>query len=399
MSKPHNHGTHGFELAERGFRNKLKNVVTFNPTKPVPQAFNEVRRSVITSGLQGSSQNKVYNSIPTLNSVRSSVYRKKVKLIPKLPNKLRDLIINGEWRCTNDGRDYLLGSDGDDDKIVIFGTESFLRRLCTVEVIFMDGTFKSAPKLFLQIYTLNYCVQGIMVPMAYALLPNKTSATYNRIFNLIKEAAIRIDLIFNPKCFQIDFEIGMIMAIKELFGHQTKIKGCLFHFGQSVWRKVQNVGLYEEYKNNAEVTLTVRRICALALVPIDTIDDIKYDYKYLTKLVNYFVDTYLNYDLCHFHRKMWNHFETEGSRTINHLEGWHAALNRAVNRHRPNIYILINEIKNQQQNFQLDISSQSRGNPKPKLSLKFRKLEEQLKNVKENETLEITKESTWTTAV
>jgi len=80
---------------------------------------------------------------------------------------------------------------------------------------------------------------------------------------------------------------------------------------------------------------------------------------------------------------MWNHFETEGSRTINHLEGWHAALNRAVNRHRPNIYILINEIKNQQQNFELDISSQSRGNPKPKPSLKFRKLEEQLKNVKE----------------
>ncbi|EGY29180.1 MULE transposase [Candidatus Regiella insecticola 5.15] len=93
------------------------------------------------------------------------------------------------------------------------------------------------------------------------------------MFNLIKEAAIRIDLIFNPKCFQIDFEIGMIMAIKELFGHQTKIKGCLFHFGQSIWRKVQNVGLSEEYKNNAEVKLTVRRICALALVPIDTIDE------------------------------------------------------------------------------------------------------------------------------
>jgi len=80
---------------------------------------------------------------------------------------------------------------------------------------------------------------------------------------------------------------------------------------------------------------------------------------------------------------MWNHFETEGSRTINDLEGWHAALNPAVNRHRPNIYTLINEIKNQQQNFKLDISSQSRGNPKPKSSLKFRKLEEQLKNVKE----------------
>jgi len=60
---------------------------------------------------------------------------------------------------------FFLGSDGDDDKIVIFGTEGFLRILCTAEVIFMDGTFKSALKLFLQIYTLHCFVQGIMVPM------------------------------------------------------------------------------------------------------------------------------------------------------------------------------------------------------------------------------------------
>jgi len=63
------------------------------------------------------------------------------------------------------------------------------------------------------------------------------------------------------------------MAIKEIFGHQTKIKGCLFNLGQSIFHKVQNVGLSEEYKNNAEVKLTVRRICALALVPIDEIDE------------------------------------------------------------------------------------------------------------------------------
>lgn len=52
------------------------------------------------------------------------------------------------------------------------------------------------------------------------------------MFNLIKEAAVRIDLIFNRKCFQINFEIGMIMAIKELLGHQVKIKDCLYHFEQ-----------------------------------------------------------------------------------------------------------------------------------------------------------------------
>lgn len=56
-----------------------------------------------------------------------------------------------------------------------------------------------------------------------------------------------------------------------------------------------------------------------------------------------------------------------------------AVLNRAVNRHGPHICIsLINEIKNKQQSFELDISWQSRGNPKLKPSLKYRKLEDQL---------------------
>lgn len=99
--------------------------------------------------------------------------------------------------------------------------------------------------------------------------------------------------------------------------------------------------------------------------------------------MDYFVDTYLNYDICHFDRKMWNHFDTEGTRTAKDLEGWHAALNRAVNRHRPNIYLLINEIKNQQQNFKIDISAQRMGNANPKSNLKYRKIEERLRNVKE----------------
>lgn len=92
----------------------------------------------------------------------------------------------------------------------------------------------------------------------------------------------------------------------------------------------------------------------------------------LTKLIDYLVDTCLNFDVCKFERQMWNHFETERSRTINHLEGWHVALNGAFNRHKPNIfYLLVNEIKNQQQNFKLDLMAQKNENPMPKSKLKF----------------------------
>jgi len=93
------------------------------------------------------------------------------------------------------------------------------------------------------------------------------------MFNIIKETALRNDLAFEPKTFQIDFEIGMIVAIRDSFGYNTEIKGCLFHFGQSIWRQVQKVGLAHEYTQNDEVKKTVRRICALALVPTEEIDE------------------------------------------------------------------------------------------------------------------------------
>lgn len=64
---------------------------------------------------------------------------------------------------------HYLGSEGNDEKIIIFGTDGFLKRLCSSEIVFMDGTFKSAPKLFMQICTLHCFVMGVMVPMVSML--------------------------------------------------------------------------------------------------------------------------------------------------------------------------------------------------------------------------------------
>jgi len=92
------------------------------------------------------------------------------------------------------------------------------------------------------------------------------------MFKIIKEAAVRNGLLFNPNTFQIDFEIGMIVSIRETFGYETSIRGCLFHFGQAIWRKVQYLGLVHDYNQHDEIKKTVRRICSLALVPKDQID-------------------------------------------------------------------------------------------------------------------------------
>lgn len=103
----------------------------------------------------------------------------------------------------------------------------------------------------------------------------------------------------------------------------------------------------------------------------------------MLKLFNYFTETYLDPDICLFIKNMWNHFNTDGARTINHLEGWHAALNKAVGRPKPNIFILINELKNQQTNFELDLIAQKNCNRLKKMKTKYRKLEKSLSFAKD----------------
>jgi hypothetical protein len=64
-------------------------------------------------------------------------------------------------------------------------------------MFFMDGTFKSAPKLFMQIYTLHCFVMGFMVPMVsmlsfqkliynilYKYIPIKYSYFYTYLLNI-----------------------------------------------------------------------------------------------------------------------------------------------------------------------------------------------------------------------
>ena len=64
----------------------------------------------------------------------------------------------------------------------------------------------------------------------------------------------------------------MIKPLKLVFP-LAEIKGCLFHYSQCIWRKVQNCGLVNAYKNNKDVRDTIKRISALPFLPIDDITD------------------------------------------------------------------------------------------------------------------------------
>jgi len=121
-----------------------------------------------------------------------------------------------------------------------------------IEISFLTG-LKSCSKQYLQIYTIHVDIGSTssetnVIPVIFVLLPNKTKNIYTRFFELIKEHIPNI----NPNIITIDFEAATIQAIKDVFPN-TQISGCNYHFNQSLWRKVQNVGLVDEYRDNEKI--------------------------------------------------------------------------------------------------------------------------------------------------
>ena len=88
-------------------------------------------------------------------SVKSTIHRNKRKEVPPQPDHRKNLHIPGSWRETINGRNFILCDDGLDDTILIFGTPEIFSKMCDAEILFMDGTFKSVPKILLQLYTIH----------------------------------------------------------------------------------------------------------------------------------------------------------------------------------------------------------------------------------------------------
>jgi hypothetical protein len=131
-------------------------------------------------------------------------------------------------------------------------------------------------------FTLHGLFKSQIIPLVYGLLIGKKASDYDQFFKLIMEEDD-----FNPESILTDFEAGTIKSVKTLFPHvlhKGNIKfihdenwiitiyncvlGCLFHFGQCVWRKIQNFGLQKKYHEDKCFHLNVKMLLALTFVPV-----------------------------------------------------------------------------------------------------------------------------------
>ena len=82
-----------------------------------------------------------------------------------------------------------------------------------------DGTFKTVPNLFNQLYTIHALVGGMypfrdghLLPSIYVLLPGKITKHFREMWKVIKQMCPDA----NPDYLLVDFERGSINAFKEV---------------------------------------------------------------------------------------------------------------------------------------------------------------------------------------
>ena len=305
----------------------------------------------------------VKRKMPSANSTKKQAQRARQQADsrPRAPKSLSDIRIQD---CLSMMEESMLIHDNmdNDNRIIVFGTQSCVQLLERSNSCGIDGTFDSCPQLFNQLVTIHAKFNSSDLndsnvwsfPCLWVLLTSKEQSTYDNIM--------------------VDFELGLRNALASSF-HGTKIDGCFFHFCQALMRHVNDLGLKKRYervhvningiRTYSRTRIWIRRLMSLAFVPPEDVitafhtvlDAIPEDLD-IDAFLNYFQATWIegmstvrrNWR-ARYPPTVWNIRSRTlqmMNRTNNHLEAFHNAFKQKVGHSNPTIWGFITGMRLQQ---------------------------------------------------
>ncbi|XP_018497537.1 uncharacterized protein LOC100897617 [Galendromus occidentalis] len=258
--------------------------------------------------------------------------------------------------------------------------------------------YKTAPipcKVFVVLAERAQCV----VPVAYALLPDKAAESYTRMLNLLKEAWPALC----PASVVMDYERAMMIAVRACFPPETRIQGCFFHLVKNIKLRVAQEGLWSRYTNDDDFALKARMIAALAFVPPSELDNAVAELspvlpEELIPVLNYFEDIYIgrmnriradgtvDRRTPQFPVEMWSVYQRtlDGeARTNNYAEAAHRRLQVEFGIQHPTIWKFIDGLKKVQKGRDLQVESFVAGGAPPTKRTKYVRADERILGVVE----------------
>ena len=314
------------------------------------------------------------------------------------PTSLEELEIPEPYNKTVTGDNFLLHDSGPgSQRFLIFSTARNLQLLAESPHWYADGTFKSAPPLFQQLYTIHILKFKTIIPVVFVLMNDKSTNTYVRVLTELKNLKSNL----NPVTVMTDFEQASLLAFRRIFP-DTNQQGCLFHLSQCIWRRMQQIpGLQEHYTSDADFSLGIRHLAALAFVP--TVDVIKVFEEILESqfyidnaeevrdLINYFEDTWIGRPARRGGRSapifpvaLWNVHDQvveDLPRTNNSVEGWHRGFSQLLGAYHPTIWKFIDGLKKEQSLNELKLEQFNAGQQPPPRKKKYRDVAERIKTL------------------
>jgi len=228
-----------------------------------------------------------------------------------------------------------------------------------------------------------------MMPLVYALLPNKQATSYQFVLNQINK-----QWSCEPDYALMDFEPGLIKAMAETFPTATLI-GCHFHLTQNLYKNMSSA-MKKEFQENHQFTQFIRKIYALPYVHKDDIllafNTIKsaLPVKYhppsfaqfrteVTTYLDYVKTNYVGttYESPKYPHHFWSLHERvkqEIPRTNNSVEGWNRRLNKLCEASHLPLYKIIEVIKDEQHNVRGNIEMRKAGQKNKDIKYNQKKL-------------------------
>ncbi|KAG0438058.1 hypothetical protein HPB47_017161, partial [Ixodes persulcatus] len=279
-------------------------------------------------------------------SVRSWYYRKINGRYPTLRGVgdpvtvWADLVKTWEFLNSADVDETFLLYEERQPPMVVLASPLDLQMLHQSRHWICDGTFEYCPPCFSQLYTIHGFVHGEAVPLVTALLPGKTATTYQKLFEVVRDALTsRFGSTGAQQIVHFDFEAAAIASCQQVSPGVTT-KGCLFHFVQCLTRKIGELGLQTLYRDPASPELKegVRKVVGLSILPPDLVlphwnSHLKHsrpvtgDARIDSSIQDFVL--YLERQWLHSSSQvqLWNYYhDGDNLRTTNHAEGWHSSL-------------------------------------------------------------------------
>ncbi|XP_065317513.1 uncharacterized protein LOC135925884 isoform X2 [Gordionus sp. m RMFG-2023] len=174
----HNHVIDGIKVLKTECLNNIKKraiEVTDTPQKIISIAIAEGSPSL-------------HAALPPITSIKRTIQRARSLMSSPLPTptNIYDLDLPDIYRKTCSGLPFLQYDSKhllpELPRILIFATAQNLRLMAESSHWYADGTFKTTPLIFYQLWTLHVLYNKTVIPTIFALLPNKTQITYIRVF-------------------------------------------------------------------------------------------------------------------------------------------------------------------------------------------------------------------------